>query len=86
MGVDAAVNAMYAAKLDTLSQAERADFLEARRAEYEADLGLLQVASQLVVDSVVSPEDLRAELVARLAAADGWSRSPARRHHGVFPV
>jgi acetyl-CoA carboxylase carboxyltransferase component len=86
MGVDAAVNAMYAAKLDTLSEAERADFLAARRAEYEADLGLLQVASQLVVDSVVPPEDLRVELVARLAAADGWSRSPARRHHGVFPV
>ena len=86
MGVDAAVNAMYAAKLDTLPDDERADFLAARRAEYEADLGLLSVASQLVVDSVVPPEDLRAELVARLGAADGWSRSPQRRHHGVFPV
>jgi acetyl-CoA carboxylase carboxyltransferase component len=86
MGVDAAVNAMYAAKLDTLSDEERVDFLASRRAEYEADLGLLQVASQLVVDSVVPPEELRAELAARLAAADGWSRSPQRRHHGVFPV
>jgi acetyl-CoA carboxylase carboxyltransferase component len=86
MGVDAAVNAMYAAKLDTLPDDERADFLAARRAEYEADLGLLQVASQLVVDAVVAPEELRAELVARLAAADGWSRSARRRHHGVFPV
>ncbi|HEY1279629.1 MAG TPA: acyl-CoA carboxylase subunit beta, partial [Acidimicrobiales bacterium] len=86
MGVDAAVNAMYAAKLDTLPADERADFLAARRAEYEADLGLLSVASQLVVDSVVPPEELRAELVARLAAADGWSRTPQRRHHGVFPV
>jgi acetyl-CoA carboxylase carboxyltransferase component len=86
MGVDAAVNAMYAAKLDTLPDEERADFLAARRAEYEADLGLLQVASQLVVDSVVPPDELRAELVARLAAADGWSRSSPRRHHGVFPV
>jgi acetyl-CoA carboxylase carboxyltransferase component len=86
MGVDAAVNAMYAARLDTLPEDERAGFLAERRAEYEADLGLLQVASQLVVDSVVAPEELRAELVARLEAAAGWSRSPTRRHHGAFPV
>jgi acetyl-CoA carboxylase carboxyltransferase component len=86
MGVDAAVNAMYAAKLDTLPDDERAPFLADRKAEYEADLGLLNVASQLVVDAVVQPEHLRAELVARLAAADGWSRSAPRRHHGVFPV
>jgi acetyl-CoA carboxylase carboxyltransferase component len=86
MGVEAAVNAMYAAKLDTLPGHERESFLAARRAEYEADLGLVQVASELVVDAVVQPGELRAELVARLAAADGWSRPPARRHHGVFPV
>jgi acetyl-CoA carboxylase carboxyltransferase component len=86
MGVDAAVNAMYAAKLDTLPEEQRAAFLADRRAEYEADLGLLNVASQLVVDAVVPPEELRAELIARLDAAAGWTRSPARRHHGVFPV
>jgi acetyl-CoA carboxylase carboxyltransferase component len=80
------VNAMYAAKLDTLPEDERAPFLADRKAEYEADLGLLNVASQLVVDAVAQPEGLRAELVARLAAADGWSRSARRRHHGVFPV
>src|SRR5262249_57179514 len=86
MGVDAAVNAMYAAKLHTLPDDERADSLTARRAEYEADLGLLSVAGQLVGASVGPPGALRAELVARLAAADGWSRSPHRRHHGAFPV
>ena len=33
-----------------------------------------------------SPAALRAELIARLAAADGWERTPGRRHHVVSPV
>jgi acetyl-CoA carboxylase carboxyltransferase component len=44
------------------------------------------MGSELVVDAVVEPEGLRAELIARLAAADGWERTPGRRHHAVSPV
>jgi acetyl-CoA carboxylase carboxyltransferase component len=86
MGVDAALNAMYAARVESLPEEERKPFLEQRRAEYEADLNLVDVASQLVVDCVVEPEQLRAELVARFASAAEWTRSPPRRHHGAFPV
>jgi len=39
-----------------------------------------------VVDAVVAPEALRAELIARMAAAEGWTRSEKRRHHMVSPV
>jgi acetyl-CoA carboxylase carboxyltransferase component len=86
MGADAAVNAMHAAKIAELDEGEREAYLAARKAEYERDLGLLRVASDLVVDAVVEPEGLRAELIARLAAAEGWERAPRRRHHGAFPV
>ena len=86
MGADAAVNAMHAAKIAELADGDREAFIASRKAEYESDLSLLRVASDLVVDTVVAPGDLRAELIARLASAEGWERAPRRRHHGAFPV
>ena len=44
------------------------------------------MASDLVVDAVVEPGDLRAELVARMADADRWTRPTGRRHHLISPV
>ncbi len=49
-------------------------------------MNLLRMGSDLVVDAVVEPGDLRAELIRRLADADGWERTPGRRHHNVSPV
>ena len=57
-----------------------------RRAEYEKDVDLLRLASELVVDAIVEPEALRDELIARLAVADGKERSFSARRHGVPPV
>ena len=37
-------------------------------------------------DAVVEPGRLRAELIARMVDADGWSRSVGRRYHPVSPV
>ena len=49
-------------------------------------MNLLRMGSELVVDAVVEPRRLRAELIARLADADGWERTTGRRHHPVSPV
>ena len=62
-------------------RAER--YVAERRAEYEADVDLLRLASDLVIDAVVQPESLRAELVARLQMAGGKDRTFSERHHGV---
>jgi acetyl-CoA carboxylase carboxyltransferase component len=67
-------------------QAERDAFVQAKRAEYDEDIDIVRLASELVVDAVVEPEDLRAELVARYAAAAGKDRHFSRRRHGVTPV
>ena len=56
------------------------------REEYEADIDVLRLAGELVVDDVVEPEDLRAQLIRRFAAARGKDRSFSRRRHGVTPV
>ncbi len=87
MSAEASVNAVYANKIAAIEDpVERAAFVSARIAEQEADFTLLRMGSELVVDAVVQPEGLRAELARRLHAADGWQRDTTRRHHVVSPV
>jgi acetyl-CoA carboxylase carboxyltransferase component len=87
MGAEAAVNAVYANKIAALgSDEERAAFVAERRAEYERDIDIMRLASELVIDTVVEPADLRDELIRRYAAARGKDRGFSRRRHGVTPV
>jgi acetyl-CoA carboxylase carboxyltransferase component len=87
MSAEASANAVYANKIAAIEDpGERAAFVAARVAEQEADFTLLRMGGDLVVDAVVEPDALRAELIRRLRAADGWSRPPAQRHHPVSPV
>jgi acetyl-CoA carboxylase carboxyltransferase component len=87
MGAEAAVNAVYANKIAAIADPdERAAFVAERRAEYERDIDIVRLASELVVDAIVEPADLRSELIRRFAAARGKDRSFARRRHGVTPV
>ncbi len=87
MGAEAAVNAVYYNKLAAIADpAERDRETSRLRAEYEADIDVLRLAGELVVDDVVEPENLRGELIRRFAAARGKDRSFSRRRHGVTPV
>jgi acetyl-CoA carboxylase carboxyltransferase component len=87
MGAEAAVNAVYANKIAAITDPdERAAFVAARREEYERDIDIVRLASELVIDAVVEPQELRAELVRRFAAAKGKDRHFSRRRHGVTPV
>ena len=87
MGPDAAVNAVYAGKLAEIADPqERTAFAAHRRAEYERDVDLLRLASELIIDGIVSPADLRDEVATRLAVLVGKSRSRPDKHHGVRPV
>jgi acetyl-CoA carboxylase carboxyltransferase component len=87
MGAEAAVNAVYANKLAALpSEQERAEFVAGKRQEYEADIDIVRLASELVVDAVVPPGELRGELIRRFALAQGKDRHFSRRRHGVTPT
>jgi acetyl-CoA carboxylase carboxyltransferase component len=87
MGAEAAVNAVYANKIAAIADPDqRAAFVAERRAEYERDIDIMRLASELVVDTIVEPADLRDELIRRYAAAKGKDRSFSRRRHGVTPV
>ncbi|MCU1629497.1 MAG: carboxylase [Pseudonocardia sp.] len=87
MSAEASVNAVYANKIAAIEdEAERAAFVAARTVEQRADINLLRMGSDLIVDAVVQPDRLRAELAARMVDADRWTRQPGRRHHLISPV
>jgi len=87
MGADAAVNAVHANRLAAIADdEERTAVVAGLRAEYEADIDIMRLAAELVVDDIVEPEDLRANLIRRLAAASTKQRAFSRRRHGITPV
>lgn len=87
MDGNAAVNAVWANKIASIEDDdEREAFIAERRAKLDDELDSIRLASEIMVEAVVDPDALRAELIKRLDAADGWTRSPYSRHHGTFPV
>ena len=87
MGPQAAVNAVYANKIEEIADPdEQAAFVAEKRAEYEQDVDLLRLASDLVLDAIIEPSELRAELVRRYAVLVGKSRHIAAKRHGIPPT
>jgi acetyl-CoA carboxylase carboxyltransferase component len=87
MGPEAAVNAVFANKIAAIKDPlEREAFVRRQREIYEADVDLLRLASELVVDAVVDFPDLRDEIARRLERAAGKTRDFSERRHGVPPV
>ena len=87
MGPEPAVNAVFYNRIHAIEDPdERAAFVADRRREYTEDVDLVHLAAELVVDAVVQPEDLRDELIQRLALASGRVRDDAEKRHGVPPV
>lgn len=86
MGPEAAVNAVYSNKIEALEANERQAFIEAKREEYKQDIDIYRLASELVVDDIVAPNDLRAELTARYAMYESKSLQFTQRKHAVYPV
>lgn len=86
MGPEAAVNAVYANRIEEMSDpVERSKFIEDKRREYEIDVELSRLASEMVIDAVVPFEGLRAELISRFAHADPVDRDVVAKRHGVYP-
>ncbi len=87
MGPEAAVNAVFANRIAAIEDpVEREAFVAEQRAIYEADVDLLRLASELVIDAVVAPEHLRDELIRRFELAARKDRHFSERRHGVPPV
>jgi methylmalonyl-CoA decarboxylase subunit alpha len=87
MGPEAAINAVFFNQIQEIEDpAERERFVAEKRQEYAEDIDILHLASELVVDAVIEPDALRAELVRRYALATTKDRGFATRRNPVTPV
>jgi len=87
MGPEAAVNAVYANKIAEIADpVEREQFVQDKRREYEQDVDLERLASDLVLDAIIEADELRSELLRRLAYAARRDRTFSDRRRGVPPV
>lgn len=86
MGPEAAVNAVYANKIKQLPENERGVFIQEKRREYQEDIDVYRLASELIIDDVVPADRLRAELVERFALYSSKYQVFSERKHAVYPV
>jgi acetyl-CoA carboxylase carboxyltransferase component len=92
MGPQAAINAVYYNQLQAIEDdEERARRTEELRKEYAEDIDILHLASELVIDAVIEPDELRAELIRRFAHArrkrrDGAPIAQPGKRNPVTPV
>ncbi|MFC7320574.1 acyl-CoA carboxylase subunit beta [Halobacillus campisalis] len=86
MGPEAAVNAVYANKIAALNEEDRPAFIKEKQEEYKENIDLYRLASEMVLDDIVQPENLRADLVQRFEAYQTKDVTFTVRKHGVYPV
>ena len=87
MGPEAAINAVFFNQIQAIDdEAERERFVAQKREEYSADIDILHLASELVVDAVIEPDELRTDLIRRFAFAEGRDRSFSERRNPITPA
>jgi len=86
MGPDPAVNAVYFNKIMELPENERTDFVARKKAEYQKDIDIQRLASEMVVDGIVDGARLRSELSKRFELLRDKKIAYLPRRHGVVPV
>jgi acetyl-CoA carboxylase carboxyltransferase component len=87
MGPQAAINAVFYNQLQAIEDSdERERRTTQLREEYGAEIDILHLASELIVDAVVQPEDLRSELIRRFAVYAGKRRDWPAKRNAVTPV
>lgn len=87
MGPEAAVNAVYSNKIQEIEDPqERQAFIAQKRKEYQEDIDIYLLASNLIVDAIVPPAELRQELISRFSVYQGKNQLFSARKHPVYPV
>jgi acetyl-CoA carboxylase carboxyltransferase component len=87
MGPEAAINAVFYNQIREIEDPEeREEFVRRKRDEYAADIDILHLASEMVVDATIEPDELRAELIRRFALAESKDRTFSARHNPVTPA
>src|SRR5580658_7526135 len=87
MGPQAAVNAVYYNKIQETAEGPARDATEARlRDEYRADIDILKLASEMVVDAVIPGARLREEICVRFERSAGKHEARTAKRRPISPV
>ena len=86
MGPEAAVNAVFFNKILEKKLEERPKYIQQLREEYRDDVDIYKLASKLIVDQVISPSNLRDELIERYNSYESKEFVLAKRKHAVTPM
>ena len=86
MGPEPATNAVHYNRIMELEGEARAAFVRERREEFQKDIDVFRLASEMLVDAVVPPSELRGELIKRLGYAGSKRHRFPPRRNGVYPV
>ncbi|MEF8776742.1 MAG: acyl-CoA carboxylase subunit beta [Haloarculaceae archaeon] len=84
MGPEAAINAVYAKKLSEIEDSEeRAERERELREEYREDIDVHRMASDVVIDEIVPPSELREQLENRFAFYEDVEKDRPDKKHGT---
>ncbi|MCM3732274.1 acyl-CoA carboxylase subunit beta [Fictibacillus nanhaiensis] len=87
MGPEAAVNAVYSNKINEIEDMkERIQFVQQKQQEYKEHIDIYKLASEMIIDDIVSPSSLRDELSNRFAFYENKEMIFSERKHPVYPV
>lgn len=87
MGPEAAVNAVYSNKINEIEDVkERIQFVQQKQQEYKEHIDIYKLASEMIIDDIVSPSSLRDELMNRFAFYENKEMVFSERKHPVYPV
>ncbi len=87
MGPDPAVNAVYFNKIMEIQDpVARKAFVDEKKKEYQQDIDIQRLASELIVDHICESTKLRAELIKRFEIYEAKNLNYLPRRHGVVPV
>jgi acetyl-CoA carboxylase carboxyltransferase component len=87
MGPEAAVNAVYSNKINEIADPkERFAFVQAKHQEYKEHIDIYKLASEMIVDEIVAPSELRTVLIERFGYYETKEMNFSTRKHPVYPV
>ncbi|WP_413301477.1 acyl-CoA carboxylase subunit beta [Bacillus sp. 1P10SD] len=87
MGPEAAVNAVYSNKINEIEDPkEKIKFVQEKHKEYKEHIDIYKLASELIVDEIVAPSELRTVLIQRFDYYQSKELNFSDRKHPVYPV
>jgi len=87
MGPDAAVNGIHYNRIQAIKDPEeRRAFIAEKQAEYAEGIDVFKIANENAVDAIVQSNDLRRELISRMAVYRKRPLVPVERRQAVTPV